>query len=155
MYNYLSNNYLVALSIALVQLAILASLLYQIRQSLKGLGETERTNTEPSSEGTSRVTQLEFDTKSSTKSQVNTMNINDLNDDEIKVLKYLVDKGIETYQAEIARELGLPKSTVSRIIRRLYEKNLIIIKRSGRITYIQVVDPDYVSDVLSKFNARP
>ncbi|WP_243678514.1 winged helix-turn-helix domain-containing protein [Vulcanisaeta distributa] len=50
----------------------------------------------------------------------------------------------------MARELGLPKSTVSRIIRRLHDKGLITVRRVGRFSYVQVTDIDYVSDIVSR-----
>ncbi len=44
----------------------------------------------------------------------------------------------------------MPKSTVSRIIRRLHDKGLITVRRVGRFSYVQVTDIDYVSDIVSR-----
>ncbi|WP_069808009.1 helix-turn-helix transcriptional regulator [Vulcanisaeta thermophila] len=157
MTGYFNGDYVVVLSIVMIQFVVLASLLYQLRQVSKNVGEGGKAEVKPTVESSSSVSQLEFDVAinkvAPERPQVGGAGVEGLNDDEVKVLRYLISKGAEAYQAEIARELGLPKSTVSRIVRRLYERGFIIIKRSGRMTYIQVTDPDYISDILSKLDS--
>ena len=144
-------NYYLMISIALIQFAVLTSFIYQIfRESRKPMDkETERAQVNRSS---SVINQLEFDTVSRNKGGVADVNelIANINEDEVRVLSYLLSKGGDAYQAEIARELGLPKSTVSRIIRRLHDKGLITVRRVGRFSYVQITDIDYVSDIISK-----
>ena len=144
-------NYYLVISIALIQFTVLTSFIYQVfRESRKPMDkETERTQVNRSS---SVINQLEFDTVSRNKGGVVDVNelIANINEDEVRVLSYLLSKGGDAYQAEIARELGLPKSTVSRIIRRLHDKGLITVRRVGRFSYVQITDIDYVSDIISK-----
>ena len=144
-------NYYLMISIALIQFAVLASFIYQVfRESRKPMDkEVERAQVNRSS---SVINQLEFDTVSRDKGGVVDVNelIANINEDEVRVLSYLLSKGGDAYQAEIARELGLPKSTVSRIIRRLHDKGLITVRRVGRFSYVQITDIDYVSDIISK-----
>ncbi|GAB6946396.1 hypothetical protein JCM16161A_05260 [Vulcanisaeta sp. JCM 16161] len=144
-------NYYLVISIALIQFAVLSSFIYQIfKESRKPIDkDVENTRVNKSS---SIVNQLEFDTVS--RSRVDTADVSELitniNEDEVRVLSYLLNRGGDAYQAEIARELGLPKSTVSRIIRRLHDKGLITVRRVGRFSYVQITDIDYVSDIISR-----
>ncbi|WP_252901142.1 helix-turn-helix transcriptional regulator [Vulcanisaeta sp. JCM 14467] len=144
------DYYLVA-SVALIQFAVLASFIYQVfKESRKPMDkEVERVRVNRSS---TVINQLEFDAAS--KNRAGTSDVNEsfvnINEDEVRVLSYLLNKGGDAYQAEIARELGLPKSTVSRIIRRLHDKGLITVRRVGRFSYVQITDIDYVSDIVNK-----
>ena len=145
-----SYDYYVVITIAFIQLTVLASLIYQIFSESRKHMEKEQEY--PKSSETSSVRQLEFDTPNNKLQRIIDVNtsIKNINEDEVKVLSFLLSKGGEAYQAEIARELGLPKSTVSRIIRRLYEKGLITVRRVSRFSYVQVTDMDYVNDIVSK-----
>ena len=148
-------NYYVMVSIALIQIAILSSFIYQVFRESKKPIEKEQGNTRITASRTS-VSQLEFD-EATGKAAPSNKAVNELtgavNEDEISVLSFLLSKGGETYQAEIARELGLPKSTVSRIIRRLHDKGLVTVRRVSRYSYVQITDMDYVSDLISR--SRP
>ncbi|MFP3216109.1 MAG: MarR family transcriptional regulator [Vulcanisaeta sp.] len=162
--------YYVMVTVALIQLATLSSLLYQVikesRRHVEG-GQSPVKSLE-----LSYVNQLEFDMPSrnpqitvSTESSESIRVIDEdevkvlafllsrggeIDEDEVKVLAFLLSRGGETYQAEIARELGLPKSTVSRIIRRLYEKGLITVRRVGRFSYVRITDVDYVNELINR-----
>ena len=144
-------NYYLVFSVALIQFAVLASFIYQVfKESRRPIDkDTEKAQINRSS---SVINQLEFDTVN--RNRGSTVDVNELitniNEDEVRVLSYLLSKGGDAYQAEIARELGLPKSTVSRIIRRLHDKGLITVRRVGRFSYVQITDIDYVSDIISK-----
>ncbi|MCG2863373.1 MAG: MarR family transcriptional regulator [Vulcanisaeta sp.] len=144
--------YYVMVTVALIQLATLSSLLYQVikesRRHVEG-GQSPVKSLE-----LSYVNQLEFDMPSRnpqiTVSTESSESIRVIDEDEVKVLAFLLSRGGETYQAEIARELGLPKSTVSRIIRRLYEKGLITVRRVGRFSYVRITDVDYVNELINR-----
>ena len=147
----INSNYYVVISIAFIQLVVLSSLLYQIFKETKRPMEKEQDNAKVSN-ASSSISQLEFDTHS--RNRASNVGIDSLsgsiNEDEVRVLSYLLSRGGEAYQAEIARELELPKSTVSRIIRRLHEKGLVTVRRVSRFSYVQVTDIDYVSDLINK-----
>ncbi|WP_188602696.1 helix-turn-helix domain-containing protein [Vulcanisaeta souniana] len=139
-------------SIALIQIAILSSFIYQVFRESKKPIEKERDNVRVATSRTS-VSQLEFDetaSKAVTSNKAMSELSDAVNEDEISVLSFLLSKGGETYQAEIARELGLPKSTVSRIIRRLHDKGLVTVRRVSKYSYVQITDMDYVSDLISR-----
>ncbi|MFP3484504.1 MAG: MarR family transcriptional regulator [Vulcanisaeta sp.] len=144
--------YYVMVTVALIQLATLSSLLYQVikesRRHVEG-GQSPVKSLE-----LSYVNQLEFDMPSRnpqiTVSTESSESIRVIDEDEVKVLAFLLSRGGETYQAEIARELGLPKSTVSRIIRRLYEKGLITVRRVGRFSYVRITDVDYANELINR-----
>ena len=55
--------------------------------------------------------------------------------EELKIIKFLLNKGGEAYQVEIYKTLNLPKSSTSRILRRLAERGLIEIERRGKYNY--------------------
>ncbi len=144
-------DYYFVISVALIQFAVLSSFMYQVfRESRRSMDrDVDEMMVGKSS---SVINQLEFDSVG--RNRGNTINADELtasiNEDEAKVLSYLLNRGGDAYQAEIARELGLPKSTVSRIIRRLHDKGLITVRRVGRFSYVQVTDIDYVSDIISR-----
>ncbi|BDR91362.1 helix-turn-helix transcriptional regulator [Vulcanisaeta souniana] len=145
-------NYYIMVSIALIQIAILSSFIYQVFRESKKPIEKERDNVRVATSRTS-VSQLEFDetaSKAVTSNKAMSELSDAVNEDEISVLSFLLSKGGETYQAEIARELGLPKSTVSRIIRRLHDKGLVTVRRVSKYSYVQITDMDYVSDLISR-----
>jgi uncharacterized membrane protein len=57
------------------------------------------------------------------------------------IIKVLGDSGNRgLLQADIVAKTGLPKSTVSRRVRRLEEEGLVIIKRSGKYNYVYLTD---------------
>jgi len=56
----------------------------------------------------------------------------------IRVLGDSGNRGI--LQADISAKTGLPKSTVSRRVRRLEEEGLVTIKRSGKYNYVYLTD---------------
>ncbi|ADN51113.1 helix-turn-helix transcriptional regulator [Vulcanisaeta distributa] len=144
-------NYYLVVSAALIQFAVLSSFIYQIFKEARKPIDKDVGNVKVNKSSTV-VNQLEFDTMSRSKEGAVDVNelIANINEDEIRVLSYLLSRGGDAYQAEIARELGLPKSTVSRIIRRLHDRGLITVRRVGRFSYVQVTDIDYVSDIISR-----
>ncbi|MGC8606222.1 MAG: helix-turn-helix transcriptional regulator [Vulcanisaeta sp.] len=148
-------NYYLIISIALIQFAVLSSLIYQVFKESKKPIDKESDNSRIN-KSSSTISQLEFDAVNRNKQGTVgiTELINNINEDEVKVLSFLLNKGGDAYQAEIARELELPKSTVSRIIRRLHDKGLITVRRVGRFSYVQVTDIDYVSDIISKLGSN-
>ncbi|WP_054854284.1 MarR family transcriptional regulator [Vulcanisaeta distributa] len=127
----ITNNYYLIVSVALIQFVILSSFIYQIFKESKKPIDKELENTK-TSESSTTISQLEFDTISRNKGDmVNYSESINVNEDEVRVLSYLLNRGGgDAYQAEIARELGLPKSTVSRIIRRLHDKGGLVTVRS-------------------------
>ena len=72
-----------------------------------------------------------------------------LSQDEIRVLRFLLERGGECYQMEIYRTLGLPKSTVTKIVHRLSEKGLLIVERRGRYNYVKLAQKDQVRKLVS------
>ncbi len=72
-----------------------------------------------------------------------------LSQDELRVLKFLVEKGGECYQMEIYRTLGLPKSTVTKIVHRLSEKGLIAVERRGRYNYVRIIQKERVKKLVN------
>ncbi len=62
-----------------------------------------------------------------------------LTEDEREILKFLLRRNGEAYQSEIYRELNMPKSTVTRLLRRLSEKGVVRIERKGRYNYVRLV----------------
>ncbi len=70
--------------------------------------------------------------------------------DDMKVLKFLVDKGGEAYQVEIYKTLGMPKSTVAKIVRRLSERGYIVVERRGRYNYIKLVDREKIRKIVEE-----
>ncbi|MFB6471026.1 MAG: helix-turn-helix transcriptional regulator [Vulcanisaeta sp. AZ3] len=146
-----SYEYYVVVSIAFIQLAMLLSLLYQAFREPKKNLENEQNEVSINTSSTA-ISQFELDEPP--KKVFNATNINEatrnINEEEIRVLSFLLSRGGKAYQAEIAKELGLPKSTVTRIVRRLYERGFITVRRVGRFSYVQITDVDYVSDAVSK-----
>ncbi len=71
-----------------------------------------------------------------------------LTQDELRVLRFLVEKGGECYQMEIYRTLKLPKSTVTKIVHRLSERGLLIIERRGRYNYVKLRDLQSVKNIV-------
>ncbi len=72
-----------------------------------------------------------------------------LSQDEIRVLRFLLERGGECYQMEIYRTLGLPKSTVTKIVHRLSEKGILIVERRGRYNYVKLSQKDLVKKLVS------
>ncbi|NPB00667.1 MAG: MarR family transcriptional regulator [Crenarchaeota archaeon] len=72
-----------------------------------------------------------------------------LSHDEVRVLKFLLERGGECYQMEIYRTLGLPKSTVTKIVHRLSEKGILIVERRGRYNYVKLRQKDLVKKLVS------
>ena len=146
-------NYYLVISVALIQFAVLSSFMYQVfRESRRQVDRDVGSVRVNRSLSVSTINQLEFDYVSRSRESVAEPDelAMSINEDEAKVLSYLLNRGGDAYQAEIARELGLPKSTVSRIIRRLHDKGLITVRRVGKFSYVQVTDMDYVSDIISR-----
>ncbi len=68
--------------------------------------------------------------------------------DEVKILRFLVERGGEAYQMEIYKTLGMPKSTVTKIIRRLSERGLLTVERRGRYNYVKLIDKDKIGRIV-------
>lgn len=60
-------------------------------------------------------------------------------DVEDRVMKILKESGGALYQSEIGRQLNLPKSTVSSILNKLHDKNVIQKIKKGRENLIRIV----------------
>lgn len=54
-----------------------------------------------------------------------------LGESEKRVYEFLLERGGEAYQSEICEALGLSKSTVSEIVRRLELRGLVEVRREG------------------------
>jgi uncharacterized membrane protein len=58
--------------------------------------------------------------------------LGELGEVDAKILDYVRRRG-GAYEADVARELGIPRTTVSRAVRRLEERGLVRVeKREGR-----------------------
>lgn len=53
-----------------------------------------------------------------------------------QILQYIRERGGMAYQSDIVRDLGLPKSTVHKAVRRLAERGLVEVRRQGRSNLI-------------------
>ncbi len=62
----------------------------------------------------------------------------DLNEVDLRILEALEARGGEALQAELQRELGIPKSTLSRRLRRLEEKGYVEIERLGGVNRVRL-----------------
>jgi uncharacterized membrane protein len=138
---------LLVITIFTAQIFTLASLIYQVamnsrRQEKNWPSELPKASTE--------VNQLENYIPRQAPNLPIVMSEDYLDTEELRVLSLVMDRNGEIYQAEIARELNVPKSTVSRIIRRLQDRGLITTRRIGRLSYIEITDTDYVADLLRK-----
>ncbi|NJD52317.1 MAG: ArsR family transcriptional regulator [Candidatus Methanoperedens sp.] len=60
-------------------------------------------------------------------------------DVEDRIMKMLKESGGALYQSEIVRQLNLPKSTVSSVLNKLHDKNVIQKIRKGRENLIRMV----------------
>lgn len=69
--------------------------------------------------------------------------------EELKIIKFLFDKGGEAYQVEIYKTLNLPKSSTSRILRRLAEKGFIEIERRGKYNYVRLLNKEELRKIFS------
>ncbi|RLF90713.1 transcriptional regulator, partial [Thermococci archaeon] len=61
-----------------------------------------------------------------------------LNDDEIRAIKYLLDVGGRSSQADLRKALDLPKTTVWRMVRRLEQMGLIKVYKVGRENWVEL-----------------
>ena len=62
-----------------------------------------------------------------------------LNDDEIKALLYVYDRGGKTKQADVRKALGIPKTTAWRMFKRLEEKGLVRVYKRGKENWVELV----------------
>jgi uncharacterized membrane protein len=60
----------------------------------------------------------------------------DLNEVDKAILKLLTERQGVLYQSEITKELGLPKSTVHKSLRRLSEAGYVDIQKRGRFNVV-------------------
>jgi uncharacterized membrane protein len=60
----------------------------------------------------------------------------DLHDVDKAILKLLAERQGVLYQSEITKELGLPKSTVHKSLRRLSEAGYVEIQKRGRFNVV-------------------
>jgi len=139
------DTQLIEFAIFSIQLLVFSSLIYQVITNSRKIEQGESRNNPPSR---MEINPLESYVPRRTISESITEDY--LSTDELKVLSLVMSRRGEVYQAEIARELNVPKSTVSRIIRRLQDRGLIIVRRIGRLNYIDITDTDYVTDLLRK-----
>ncbi|ASJ16521.1 transcriptional regulator [Thermococcus chitonophagus] len=61
-----------------------------------------------------------------------------LNDDEVRAIKYLLEVGGKSSQAELRKALDLPKTTVWRMVRRLEQMGLIKVYKVGRENWVEL-----------------
>lgn len=77
-----------------------------------------------------------------------------LSQDEVKVLRYLINKGKPVIQSNIGKDLNIPKSTLFRIVRRLAELGLVNVEKRGKYNYVYVQSTKYVSDLLKRIEGH-
>ncbi|MEM1597183.1 MAG: helix-turn-helix domain-containing protein [Pyrobaculum sp.] len=65
----------------------------------------------------------------------------DLPDVDKAILKLLAERQGVVYQSEIIKELGLPKSTVHKALRRLSEGGYVEIQKRGRLNVVILKKP--------------
>jgi len=70
--------------------------------------------------------------------RVNQSVLNMLDENEKRIVKMLEDSEVEITQAYIYKTLGIPKASLSNIIKRLEQRNLIYKKKEGRINWIKL-----------------
>jgi len=63
-----------------------------------------------------------------------------LSDNEKTIIKYIIEKGGKTNQAEIVWDLKMSKASVSMVLNSLEKKNLIRKERRGRLNFIYVTE---------------
>lgn len=103
------------LVLLIVQLSVLAAAAYAGRTKLKRLLAEAQTN------GNTELDEpLEGDMSEVDKS----------------ILRLLADRQGVMYQSEIVKELGLPKSTVHKALRRLSEGGFVEIQKRGRLNVV-------------------
>ncbi|MFA4700265.1 helix-turn-helix transcriptional regulator [Pyrococcus kukulkanii] len=61
-----------------------------------------------------------------------------LNDDEIRAIKYLLEVGGKSSQADLRKALDLPKTTAWRMVRRLEQMGLIKVYKVGRENWVEL-----------------
>jgi len=61
-----------------------------------------------------------------------------LDGDEVRVVELLRSKGGRALEAEIREALGLPKTTVWRLVRRLEKKGLVVVRRAGNQNVVEL-----------------
>lgn len=61
-----------------------------------------------------------------------------LSDVEKSILETLRSSGGAAYQYELQRRLGIPKSTLWKVLRRLERRGLIIIEKVGRYNFVKL-----------------
>lgn len=68
----------------------------------------------------------------------NTLDIDtsDLHDIDRAILKFIGDRQGLVYQSEIVKEMGLPKSTVHKALRRLVEGGYVEMQKRGRFNVV-------------------
>lgn len=122
----------VVVILSIVNLVIVVSMIYTALSRRRGVKKVENTSIE--------------------KSEVITENVQKLSGDEIKILQYLISKDGEAFQSELYRNLGIPKSTVVRILRRLVDQGLVRVERRGKYNYVYTTDKDYINSLLKKWS---
>lgn len=66
-------------------------------------------------------------------------------DVDAQILSFLKSQGGLAYQSDIAKVLGLPKSTVHKALRRLEEQGAVEIRRQGRANLVVVKGAEEVT----------
>jgi len=62
-----------------------------------------------------------------------------LNEDEIKALLYVYDRGGKAKQADVRKALGIPKTTAWRMFKRLEERGLVRVYKRGKENWVELV----------------
>ncbi len=74
-------------------------------------------------------------------------------DDELMVMKYLLEKDGQALQASIGKDLNIPKASLSRMVKRLAENGLLAVeKRGGRYNYVLITNREYVEKIIRSSN---
>lgn len=69
-------------------------------------------------------------------------------DDELMVMKYVLQNNGQAAQANIGKDLNIPKASLSRMIKRLMENGLITVEKRGRYNYVMITNKEYVEKIL-------
>ncbi|GGP20052.1 hypothetical protein GCM10007981_06570 [Thermocladium modestius] len=73
-------------------------------------------------------------------------------DDELMVMKYLLEKDGQALQASIGKDLNIPKASLSRMVKRLAENGLLAVEKRGRYNYVLITNREYVEKIIRSSN---
>ncbi len=73
-------------------------------------------------------------------------------DDELMVMKYLLENDGQALQASIGKDLNIPKASLSRMVKRLAENGLLAVEKRGRYNYVLITNREYVEKIIKSSN---